>query len=411
MNRVTGTLARAPALALALAFTLALASLAACTPTATSDTSPHPDTRADATAWDAYYARSERTRQLDQDFIAAELRSLGKDKPERPAYARTFGFDPEQPDDWFLSREGRRTMDIIVSFQTPSGGWSKRTDMALEARRPGVAFGTEHKYIPTFDNAATTTQLQLLARAYRLTGKTHYRDAFDRGLALIIAAQYPNGGWPQIYPLAGDYHDYITYNDELMEDILSVLLSVSQAQGHFAFVTAEQRAAATQGLALGLQCVLATQVITDGKRSIWGAQHHPRTLEPAKARAYEMAALASAESVTLLQLLMQLPDPSPALVAAIHDAVDWYEDTRITGHRWNMGDSELKADPSAPPLWARFYELGTNRPVFGDRDGSVHYDISAISQERRAGYAWYTTRPNQVLKEYRRWAVQFPRDE
>ena len=30
-----------------------------------------------------------------------------------------------------------------------------------------------------------------------------------------------------------------------------------------------------------------------------------------------------------------------------------------------------------PTLWARFYELETNRPFFCDRDGIKKYDISA----------------------------------
>jgi len=38
--------------------------------------------------------------------------------------------------------------------------------------------------------------------------------------------------------------------------------------------------------------------------------------------------------------------------------------------------------------WARFYELGTNRPIYGDRDGKVHYTLQEISEERRTGYSW-----------------------
>ena len=38
--------------------------------------------------------------------------------------------------------------------------------------------------------------------------------------------------------------------------------------------------------------------------------------------------------------------------------------------------------------WARFYAVGTNRPIYGDRDGKVHYTLEEISAERRDGYAW-----------------------
>ncbi len=49
------------------------------------------------------------------------------------------------------------------------------------------------------------------------------------------------------------------------------------------------------------------------------------------------------------------------------------------------------------PVWARLYEIGTNRPVFGDRDGKVHYDVKEISEERRRGYAWYVRTPRRLL--------------
>ncbi|MFG0295883.1 MAG: pectate lyase, partial [Maioricimonas sp. JB045] len=62
----------------------------------------------------------------------------------------------------------------------------------------------------------------------------------------------------------------------------------------------------------------------------------------------------------------------------------------------------LTPDPDAPPLWARFYEIETNRPIFSDRDGIVKYDIQEIGSERRGGYTWYGTWGTRALKEYAR---------
>ena len=39
-------------------------------------------------------------------------------------------------------------------------------------------------------------------------------------------------------------------------------------------------------------------------------------------------------------------------------------------------------------LWARFYAPGTNVPIYGDRDGLIHYTLEEISEERRRGYSW-----------------------
>jgi hypothetical protein len=32
--------------------------------------------------------------------------------------------------------------------------------------------------------------------------------------------------------------------------------------------------------------------------------------------------------------------------------------------------------------------LGTNRPIYGDNDGRIHYSLEEISRERQLGYAW-----------------------
>ncbi len=61
-------------------------------------------------------------------------------------------------------------------------------------------------------------------------------------------------------------------------------------------------------------------------------------------------------------------------------------------------------DPNAPPLWARFYEIGTNLPIFSDRDGVPKRDLADIGYERRNGYAWLGDWPSSLIaEEYPRW--------
>jgi len=65
----------------------------------------------------------------------------------------------------------------------------------------------------------------------------------------------------------------------------------------------------------------------------------------------------------------------------------------------------LKRSAIGPNRWARFYELQTNRPIYGDRDGRIHYTLEEISEERRTGYSWqgeYGVRA--MIAEYRRLA-------
>ena len=54
-------------------------------------------------------------------------------------------------------------------------------------------------------------------------------------------------------------------------------------------------------------------------------------------------------------------------------------------------------------LWARFYDLSTQKPFFCGRDGMKHSSVYDIERERRAGYGWYTNAPAAVLKAYPAW--------
>src|SRR5258708_3340107 len=98
-------------------------------------------------------------------------------------------------------------------------------------------------------------------------------------------AQYPNGGWPQVYPLMGGYHDNITYNDGAMINILQLLRDVAENKAAFSFVPAKTQKQAADCVERGLACILATQLTAQGQRTVWGQQHDALTLKPASARA------------------------------------------------------------------------------------------------------------------------------
>jgi len=67
-------------------------------------------------------------------------------------------------------------------------------------------------------------------------------------------------------------------------------------------------------------------------------------------------------------------------------------------------DRRVVADTAAEPLWARFYELGTNRPIFLGRDSIVHYTFAEIERERRNGYSYYGSWARVLLgQEYPAW--------
>ena len=161
----------------------------------------------------------------------------------------------------------------------------------------------------------------------------------------------------------------------------------------------------------GIDVILKTQVKQNGKLTAWCAQYDEKTLAPAWGRAYEPPSLSGSESVGIVRFLMAIEKPSPDIVAAIEGAVAWFRAVAIPGLRLEdftgadgRKDRRVVPDATAAPLWARFYELGTNRPIFLGRDSAVRYAYSEIEHERRNGYAYYGRWPASLLDtDYPKW--------
>jgi PelA/Pel-15E family pectate lyase len=383
--------------------------------------------------WRQYLKRSAEQLQADQAYLYDEMRRHGLKESSVPPGGRSLrGISLNQPADWYGQAEARRIADIVVSFQTPAGGWSKNLDLTAHPRLPGEEFAANNEsrfaapadndtpqnlhwsYVGTFDNDATIAQLRYLAKVIAAPGTNNaaaYHRAFLRGLDYIFAAQYPNGGWPQVWPLQGGYHDAITYNDNAMINVMGFLRDVSAAKEELAFVPAKTRALAAASHRRGVECILATQIVVDGHRTVWGQQHDALTLRPAPARNYEMPSACAPESAGIILFLMQLPDPAPEIVTAVHAAAAWLEkcEIRDVAFRNQGSEGRLLIDaPSEAPLWARYYEIGSDRPIFGDRDKSIHDTVNEISRERRRGYAWYGGAPDRALERYADWSKAHP---
>jgi PelA/Pel-15E family pectate lyase len=134
---------------------------------------------------------------------------------------------------------------------------------------------------------------------------------------------------------------------------------------------------------------------------VWGQQHDPISLEIVPARKYELAGLAGRESAAIMRYLMSLPTPDDDVVRAVHASAAWFRERAITGFRYD--GYGLRADPNGGPIWARLTEVGSNRPIFANRDAVKLYDWDKLT-DRRTGYAWFGTEPAAALKEYDEWA-------
>src|SRR6185436_10314649 len=151
------------------------------------------------------------------------------------------------------------------------------------------------------DNDATTWEMRFLALAASATADAAkaaaWRESFLRGLRYVLAAQYPNGGFPQIYPLAGGYHDAVTFNDDAMVQALELLRDIRDEKPEFGFVPADLRTQTGPRVARGIACILAAQLRTaNGRLTVWCQQHDALTLKPCAARNFEPAASCTNES-------------------------------------------------------------------------------------------------------------------
>lgn len=313
----------------------------------------------------------------------------------------------DRPDGWFATEEARRVAANILSHQSELGGWPKNIDTTA------TPYAGDRKALkPTFDNGATTDELRFLARLVRASKDEHAEEAFGRGLDYILKAQYPGGGWPQFAPPGRAYHRHITFNDGAMVRLLEFLREVSDTPT-YDFVAPSKREAARAAFAKGVACILRCQVRVEGRRTAWCAQHDEVDDRPRPGRSFELASLSGSESVGIVRLLMSLKDPSPEVVDAVEAAVAWFDAVKLVGirqverpdpHSPTGRNKVVVDDPSAPPLWARFYEIGTNRPLFADRDGVPKSRLADIGYERRNGYAWLVSSPQSLLeREYPAW--------
>jgi PelA/Pel-15E family pectate lyase len=365
---------------------------------------------AERTLWIEYWQRSVDRAAADKAALAAEREGLVS-IPAGPPTGSTASMPLNRDPAWYGSAEARRVADNIVSFQTPTGGWDKNQDRTGSLRVHGQAWGS----VGTIDNGATTTELRFLGRVQQaFPGREgdRYRAAFLKGLHYLLEAQYPNGGWPQIHPLQGGYHDAVTYNDDALVNVAKLLAGVAAREELYAFVPEALAAKAQKAVDRAVALIVRTQVVAGGQRTGWGQQHDVLTLVPVGARNFEPGALSSNESAGVLAFLMELSRPSPEVIRAVHDGVAWLEARALRDVEWtNAGPDgrQLRPKPGAGPIWARFYDIVTMRPIFGDRDRTIHDDVNEVSMERRNGYSWFGTGAARTLGLYRSWATSYPR--
>lgn len=333
-------------------------------------------------------------------------------KPDQPRYKET---------------EITMIADNMLLYQRINGGWPKNYDMQaiLTAEQADSLVKSKEKLHTTFDNSTTFTHIEYLAQVYTITHVEKYREGCVRGIAFTLSAQYPNGGWPQYFPLEDNYSRRITFNDGAFTGIMHLLKKIVEYHPYFSFIPGELREKVKIAFDKGVECILKSQISENGKLTAWCQQHNEVDLSPVWARAFEPPAICNGESAGVILFLMSIDHPSLEIIRSIESAVKWFNDSRIyhtrvgtikapaekSKYKTSMTDQVVVTDSLAPPIWTRYYEIKTEKPLFCDRDSKFRYSLSEVSRERRSGYSWYTYAPKTVLNKYPKWQLKWVKYE
>ncbi|MBD8084210.1 pectate lyase [Chryseobacterium caseinilyticum] len=303
----------------------------------------------------------------------------------------------------------------MMVYQLPNGGWGKHMSNKKEVDYKKKIDPKLLKIIKagdnnlaTIDNNATSKEINGLISAYSTTKNSAYLKSAEKGIEYLLSMQYENGGFPQYFPNSAIYRKQVTYNDNAMINVLTILYNISEGKEGFDAVSSQLKEKSKVALQKGIACVLKTQVLQNGKLSIWADQYNEVTLVPEKARAFEPMSLATGESVNIVKFLMLQP-VTPEIEKSIKSAVQWFKESKIDGYTYNVSRESEKAirtlsKKEGSAVWARFYDIPTNKPVFGDRDGSVKFNYEEVSEERRMGYSWYNESGTKLIEnEFPKW--------
>ncbi|MFY1047852.1 pectate lyase [Chryseobacterium sp. GP-SGM7] len=315
-----------------------------------------------------------------------------------------------------ISAQTKDTLaEKMMIYQLPNGGWGKHNSdkknvdytAKIDSKLLKIIKANDND-LATIDNNATSREINGLIKAYNSTKNPAYLKSAEKGIQYLLSMQYENGGFPQYFPNTSIYRKQVTYNDNAMINVMMVLYNISEGKEGFDAVNSQLKEKSKMALQKGIACILKTQVVQKGKLSIWADQYNEVTLVPEKARAFEPMSLASGESVNIVKFLMMLP-VTPEIEKSIKSAIQWFKESKIEGYTYDVSKENNKAirtlsKKEGSVVWARFYDIATNKPVFGDRDGSVKFNYEEVSEERRMGYSWYNESGTKLIEnEFPKW--------
>ncbi len=295
----------------------------------------------------------------------------------------------------------------LIRAQLQSGGWSSHFDLGAEGRRR-YAYRVDGRQAgknnyTTFDDNKSQSALVLLMHVDEALNfkdpKIH--DAVSYALEKMLAAQYPNGAWPQqfigppdkskfpvskasypetwsrTYPKK-DYRGYYTLNDNNMSVITEMLFEAHRIyEREDCFAAAEKTG----------DFFLLAQM--PAPQPGW-AQQYDLEMHPAWARKFEPASITGGESQSVMRSLLNLYrfTGKKKFLKPLPRALAYYRKSELP-------DGKL----------ARFYELHANRPLYFTKDYQLTY--SDADMPTHYGFK-VSSKIDSIEREYERVGALAP---
>lgn len=255
-------------------------------------------------------------------------------------------------DEYYLAR-AYDAGKALAWGQRAEGGWDHLVDVSHY-----------HSHLKTiqrksgncnYDDNITQGVLSFLIDLDSYIDEPWLTESIDLALAFILKSQAENGAWPQWYPSIGSYHDYWTFNDDAMNNTVRVLIKAHQVYDRKELLYSINKAG---------EFIIEAQVSTS--QPGW-AQQYDHDLKPGWGRRFEPPGVCSSVTASTIELLADifLYTQNEKYLKPIPAAIKWLESSKL-------GDN----------LWARIYELKSNKPLYGQHDRRIHY----LASEGRTDY-------------------------
>jgi len=316
-------------------------------------------------------------------------------------------------DETFLAY-AEKAANALIWGQHPAGGWHYFIDFDMTGVRDwydkvlSKCWGWEEYYHYygncTFDDGVTTGATRFLMELYMTTLDPKYRVPMLKAFDFILESQFPNGAWPQRYPLKHDFpHDghedytsFYTFNDNVIQANIHLLLDAWEQLGIEEFRDAAYR---------GMDFIVISQL--PKPQAGWG-QQYDHNMNSAPARSYEPASVMPGQTRRCIMDLITFfrITGDKRYLRGIPDAIEWLENSVLP-------KDHITSESRPNVTHATFYELGTNKPLYAHREGtSIENGRYWIDYEPRnfPGHYGMQTRIDidAIKREYERAMKQTP---